>query len=56
MYVIQKQKKRNHNKYRFECKELDDWSSCKSNYMWNPSTCGCKCNKAYKIDEYLVNV
>ena len=21
--------------------------------MWKPSTCNCKCNKAYKIDEYL---
>ena len=21
--------------------------------MWNPSTCDCECNKAYKIDEYL---
>ena len=21
--------------------------------MWNPSTCGCHCNKAYKVDEYL---
>ena len=20
--------------------------------MWNPSTCDCACNKAYKINEY----
>ena len=28
-------------------KELDDWSSCKDDYIWNPSTCECECNKAY---------
>ena len=22
--------------------------------MWNPSTCNCECNKACKINEYLV--
>ena len=27
-----------------ECKELDDLSSCKDDYMWNLSTCDCKCN------------
>ena len=21
--------------------------------MWNPSTCGCHCNKVCKVDEYL---
>ena len=21
--------------------------------MWDPSTCGCECNKAFKIDEYF---
>ena len=35
------------------CKELDDCSFCKDDYMWNPSTCDCECNKANKIDEYL---
>ena len=38
---------------RCECKELDDWGSCEKISTWNPSTCGCKCNKACKIDEYL---
>ena len=37
----------------FKCKELDDWSSYKDGSMWNPSTCDCECNKAYKVDEYL---
>ena len=45
--------KRNHDKCRCECKDLDDWGSCIKDYMWNPSTCDCECNKACKIDEYL---
>ena len=36
-----------------ECKELDDWGSCKDDYMWNPSRCGCECIKVYQTDEYL---
>ena len=32
---------------------MDDWSSCKDDHMWNPSTYDCKCNKACKTDEYL---
>ena len=46
VYVIQ-------SKNQCECKELDDWGSCKNDYMWNTSTCHCECNKACKIDEYL---
>ena len=42
----------NHDECRCDCKEFDDWDSCKKNYMWNLSTCDCKCNKAGKIDEY----
>ena len=34
-------------------KELDNWSSCEQDYMWNLSTCDCECNKAWKINEYL---
>ena len=41
------------NKCWCEWKELDDCSSCKDDYMWNPSTHDCDCNKASKIDEYL---
>ena len=33
--------------------KLDDWGYCKNDYMWNPSTCYCECNKACKIDEHL---
>ena len=28
-----------HDNCRYECKELDDWTSCKDDYMWNPSMC-----------------
>ena len=28
----------NYDKYWCECKDSDDWSSCKKEYMWN-STC-----------------
>ena len=46
-------KKWNHKECWCECKELDEWNSCKDEYMWNPSACDCECNKARKIDEYL---
>ena len=39
--------------FQFNTKELDDWDSCEKDYMWNPSTCNCECNKACKIDKYL---
>ena len=35
------------------CVNVKNQSSCKDNYTWNPSTCDCECNKAFKIDEYL---
>ena len=47
--------KRNHDECQCECKELDDWSDCKIDYLWNFSTCSCEGNKAYKIDENLNN-
>ena len=43
----------NHNECWCECKKLDDWGPCKNDYMRNPRTCDCECNKACKIDEYL---
>ena len=43
----------NHDKFQCECKSLDDWSSCRDDYIWNPSTCTCDCNKSWKIDKYL---
>ena len=51
--VCNSKQKWNHNKYRCECKELDDWSSCKKGYMWNHSKCDCELMQRQKIDEYL---
>ena len=46
-------RKWNLDECRSECKKKDDWSSCKYDYMRNPSTCDCECNKTCKIDKYL---
>ena len=43
----------NRDECRCQCKDLDDWSSCEKDYMWNPSTCDCVCNRVCKIGEYL---
>ena len=51
--VCNSKQKWNHNKCWCECKELDDWGSCKNDYLWNHSTCDCGCNKACKIDKHL---
>ena len=32
---------------------VNDWSSCKNDHIWNPSSCDCEHNKACKIDLYL---
>ena len=38
-----------------ECKELDDWGSYENNFMGNPSSCDCECNKEFKLlKTYLV--
>ena len=31
--VCNSKQKWNHNECRYECKELEDWSSCKDDYM-----------------------
>ena len=41
----------NHNSCACECKELDDWGSCKYDYMWNPGMCDSNCNEACKFCE-----
>ena len=51
--VCNSKQKWNHDDCQCECKELDDWGSCKNIYMWNPSTCDCQCNETYKSEEYL---
>ena len=52
VYVIQSQT-RIKLEWWCECKELDDLSSCKDDYMWKPSTYDFEYNKACKIDEHL---
>ena len=42
--VCNSKQKWNNDECWCEHKELDDWSSCKDDYMWNPSTCDCDCN------------
>ena len=51
--VCNSKPKWNHHECQRECKELEDWSSCKDDYMWNPSACYCKCNKPCNIDKYF---
>ena len=38
-----------------ECKELDDWGSCRNDCIWNSSMCGCECKKACQVDRCLNN-
>ena len=51
--VWNSKQKWNHNECWCEFKKVDDWSSCKYDFMWNPSVFNCECNKACKIDDYL---
>ena len=51
--VCNSKQKWNHDEFRCDCKELDDWTSCKDDYMRDPSTYDYECNKACKFDEYL---
>ena len=46
-------RKWNHDECWCGCKGLDDRNPCIDDYMWNPSTCDCEYNKAWKIDQYL---
>ena len=44
----------NENKCKCECKEdLVGKLVCNSGYIWNPSTCECKCDKFYDIGQNL---
>ena len=52
--IISKQKW-NPGESHCECNKLDDFGSCKDDYMWNASICDCEYIKACQIDEYLDN-
>ena len=43
--VYDSKQKQKDDECQCECKELTDLSFCKDDYMWNPSTCNCECNK-----------
>ena len=49
--VCNSTQKWNYDEYQCECKKLDDWSSCRDDYMWDPNPCYCKCDKTSKIDD-----
>ena len=51
--VCNSKQKWNHDECQCVCKELADRRSYRDNYISNPCTCDCECNKACKIDEYL---
>ena len=51
--VCNSKQKWSNGKCRCDCKELDDSSSCKDNYIRNPSTCDYECNNGCKIDKNL---
>ena len=51
--VCNSKQKWKHDEWQCNYKESDNWSSCKDDYLWNPITCDCECNKAVKINEYL---
>ena len=55
--VFNSKTKWNHDECCCECKEIDVWSSCKDDYLQNPSMCDCECNKTgiltWKTDKYL---
>ena len=52
--IIAKQKW-NPGESHCECNKLDDFGSCKDDYIWNASICDCEYIKACQIDEYLDN-
>ena len=48
-----KQRWKNEDKSRCECKELMDKGICDKAFIWNPSTCECECDKLLDIGEFL---
>ena len=44
---------KNGKKCRFECKNHIRYCTYEEDYVWNPSTCACKCEKDFEIGEYL---
>ena len=43
----------NKDKCRCECKELIDKRVCDKGFIFNPSICGCECDKSCNMGQYL---
>ena len=43
----------NNKTCRYECKELINKGRCDKRFIWNPSNCGCECDKSCDFGEYL---
>ena len=41
------------DKCRCQCKESTDKGMCEKIFIWNPSNCGCECDKSCDVGEYL---
>ena len=52
MYVIQSMNGIMVNVYVNVINQIN-WISCKSSYLWNPSTCNCEWDKTFEIGENL---
>ena len=50
--ICNNKQRQNNNKCRCECKELIDKGVCDKGFIWNPSNCECKCDKACYVSEY----
>ena len=51
--VLNNSKIWNNKTCRYECKELINKGRCDKRFIWNPSNCGCECDKSCDFGEYL---
>ena len=51
--VYNKKQRCNNDKCRCECKELIYKRRCNEGFIWNPSKCGCECDKSCDLEQYL---
>ena len=53
MSICNDKQRWNNEKPRSECKELIYKGRCDKGFIWNLSTCECKCDKSCDIGQYL---
>ena len=51
--VCNNKQRRNKDKCRCECEELNDKGVFDRGFIWNPSNRECECNKSFDVGEYL---